>query len=52
MKKLISLMIGLGLVLGVTAAVFGQDTKTGTSTKKTSKKKKAETTKKDGGSTN
>jgi hypothetical protein len=42
-------MIGLGLVLGTTAAVFGQDTsKTGTSTKK-AKKKKAETTKKEGG---
>ena len=51
MKRLISLMIGLGLVLGTTAAVFAQDTKTGdTSKKKSSKKKKSETTKKDGGS--
>jgi hypothetical protein len=50
MKKLIPLMIGLGLVLGTTASVFAQDTKTDTSKKKSSKKKKSETTKKDGGS--
>jgi len=51
MKKLIPLMIGMGLVLGTTTAVFAQDTKTGdTSKKKSSKKKKSETTKKDGGS--
>ena len=51
MKKLISLMIGLGLVLGTTVIVFAQDTKTGdTSKKKSTKKKKGDTTKKDGGS--
>jgi hypothetical protein len=50
MKKLMTLMIGLGLVLGTTAAVFAQDTKTGDTTKKKSKKKKTDTTKKDGGS--
>ena len=51
MKKLMMLMIGLGLVLGTTTAVFGQDTtKTDTSKKKSSKKKKSDTTKKDGGS--
>jgi hypothetical protein len=53
MKKLMTLMIGLGLVLGTTAAVFArpgdpQDT----TKKKSSKKKKSETTKKDGGSSN
>ncbi|HUA63445.1 MAG TPA: hypothetical protein VML19_32115 [Verrucomicrobiae bacterium] len=49
MKKLISLMIGLGLVLGTTAAVFAQDTtKSDTSKKSKSKKKKGDTTKKDG----
>jgi len=47
MKKLISLMIGLGLVIGTTATVFAQE-KTDTSKKKSSKKKKSETTKKDG----
>jgi len=46
MKKLIPLMIGLGLVLGTTTFAFGQETKT---EKKTKKKKKSETTKKDGG---
>ncbi|HTX33670.1 MAG TPA: hypothetical protein VME43_01565 [Bryobacteraceae bacterium] len=45
MKKLISLMIGMGLVLGSTALMFGQE-KQDTSTKKTKKKKKSETTKK------
>jgi hypothetical protein len=49
MKKLISLMIGLGLVLGATATVFAQDTKSGTTKKKNPKKKKGDTTKKDGG---
>jgi hypothetical protein len=53
MKKLMTLMIGFGLVLGTTAAVFArpgdpQDT----TKKKSSKKKKSETTKKDGGSSN
>ena len=53
MKKLMSLMIGLGLVLAVAAPVFAQDTtKSDTSKKKSSKKKKGDTTKKDGGHTN
>jgi hypothetical protein len=39
-----SLMIGLGLILGTTAAVFAQDTTKKDTTKKT-KKKKTDTTK-------
>jgi hypothetical protein len=51
MKKLISLMIGLGLVLTVAAPIFAQDTtKSDTGKKKGGKKKKSDTTKKDGGS--
>jgi hypothetical protein len=51
MKKLMSLMIGAGLLLGVTAAVsFAQDTTKSDTTKKGGKKKKGDTTKKDGGS--
>jgi hypothetical protein len=54
MKKLMTLMIGLGLVLGTTAAVFAQDTTSkGDTSKKKSKSKsktKGDTTKKDGGS--
>jgi hypothetical protein len=50
MTKLVSLMIGFGLILGTTVAVSGQDTKTDTTKKKKAKKKKQETTKKDGGS--
>ena len=50
MKRLLTLMIGLGLVLGTTVAVFGQDTKTENKKKNKGKKKKSDTTKKDGGS--
>ncbi len=49
MKKLATLMIGLGLVLGTTATVFARQD-TSTTKKKSSKKKKTDTTKKDGGS--
>ena len=57
MKKLMSLMLGLSLVLGSAALVYGQDTtKTTEQTEKTMKKKgakkttkKTETTEKTGG---
>ena len=45
MKKLMVLMLGLGLVFGTIANAFGQDTKKGQSTKKAKKKKKQDTTK-------
>ena len=51
MKKLMTLMLGLSLVLGSVAVVFSQDTtatKSDTSKKK-AKKKKAEAPKKDTG---
>jgi hypothetical protein len=51
MKRLISLMIGLGLVLGSTALVFGQEKQDTSSSKKKSKKKKQETTKSGGNTT-
>lgn len=38
MKKLISIAIGLGLVLGLTTATFAQEKSTKTKTTKTSKK--------------
>ena len=45
MKKIMSVMLGLSLVLGAASVAFGQD-KTDTTTKKTKKKKKkADTTK-------
>jgi hypothetical protein len=40
MKKLMSLMIGMSLVFGTVALVFGQDT-TGQTTQSTAKTKKA-----------
>ncbi len=46
MKKLIPLMLGLGLAIGSVTVCFAQDTTT-TPTKKKGKKKKADTTKKD-----
>ena len=49
MKKLIPLMIGLGLVLGTTASVFARPGDPQETTKK-KKKKKSDTTK-SGGST-
>jgi|HubBroStandDraft_6_1064221.scaffolds.fasta_scaffold541257_2 hypothetical protein len=45
MKKLVTLMIGLGLVLGTTAAVFARPGDPQDTSKKKSKKKKQETTK-------
>jgi hypothetical protein len=45
MKKIMSVMLGLSLVLGAASVAFGQD-KSDTTTKKTKKKKKkADTTK-------
>jgi len=45
MKKLMSLMLGLSLLTGATAVVFGQDTtKSTTKTKKAKKAKKTDTT--------
>jgi len=45
MKKIMSVMLGLSLVLGAASVAFGQD-KAETTTKKTKKKKKkADTTK-------
>jgi len=45
MKKIMSVMLGLSLVLGAATVAFGQD-KTDTTAKKTKKKKKkADTTK-------
>jgi hypothetical protein len=51
MKKLMTLMLGLSLVLGSVAVVFAQDTATKKedTAKKKAKKKKAETPKKDTG---
>jgi len=53
MKKLLAVMIGLGLTLGVVATSFAQDTKKEESTKKKGGKKggkKKEDTEKKGGS--
>ena len=48
MKKLIPLMLGLGLAIGSVTVCFAQDTtKQETGKKKKMKKKKADTTKKD-----
>ena len=44
MKKIMSLMLGLSLVLGAATVAFGQD-KTDTTKKKAKKKKKTDTTK-------
>jgi hypothetical protein len=44
MKKLMTLMLGLGLVLGTTSFAFGEDTSTTTKTTKTKKAKKAKKT--------
>jgi hypothetical protein len=50
MKKLMTLMLGLSLVLGSVAVVFAQDTAAKSDTsKKKAKKKKAEAPKKDTG---
>jgi hypothetical protein len=55
MKKLMTLMIGMSLMFGTVAAVFGQDTtapkkdETKKSSKKKSSKKKTDETKKDAG---
>lgn len=40
MKKIMSLMLGLSLVLGVASFAFGKDEKMGTTTTKTKKSKK------------
>jgi hypothetical protein len=44
MKKLMSLMLGLALLTGATAVVFGQTTTSTTKTKKAKKAKKTDTT--------
>jgi hypothetical protein len=44
MKKIMSVMLGLSLVLGAASVAFGQD-KTDTTKKTKKKKKKADTTK-------
>jgi hypothetical protein len=44
MKKIMSIMLGLSLVLGAATVAFGQD-KTDTTKKTKKKKKKADTTK-------
>jgi hypothetical protein len=53
MKKLMTLMLGMSLLFGTAAVVFGQDAPKKEDTKKSSKKKsskkKEETPKKDGG---
>jgi hypothetical protein len=54
MKKLMTLMLGMSLLFGTVAVVFGQETPKKEDTKKTSSKKKSskkkeETPKKDGG---
>ena len=53
MKKLMTLMLGMSLMFGTVAVVFGQDAPKKEDTKKASKKKsskkKEETPKKDGG---
>ena len=53
MKKLMTLMLGMSLMFGTAAVVFGQETPKKEDTKKASKKKsskkKEETPKKDGG---
>jgi len=46
MKKLLVIMVGLGLAVGTVATSFGQDTKKEESTKKKKGKKKGEETKK------
>ena len=50
MKKLIPLMIGMGLVLGTTASVFARPGDPQDTSKKKKKSKKSDTTK-SGGST-
>jgi hypothetical protein len=55
MKKLMTLMLGMSLMFGTVAAVFGQETPKKEDTKKSSSKKKSskkkeEMPKKDGGS--
>ena len=44
MKRLMVLMLGLGIVLSVTAPAFGQDTQKKESKKKSGKKSKAKKT--------
>lgn len=44
MKKFLSMMIGLGLVLGATSMAFGQETKDTTKKEKKAKKSKAKKT--------
>lgn len=46
MKKIMTAMLGLSLVLGATTAVFGQSTTTKTKTTKTKKAKKTTSTSK------
>jgi hypothetical protein len=44
MKKLMTIALGLGLILGVTTATFAQDKMTTKSTKKSTKGKKTKST--------
>jgi len=46
MKKLMSIMLGLSLLVGTTAVAFGQDKTEKTEKKKKGKKKKTDDTKK------
>jgi len=45
MKKIMSVMLGLSLVLGAASVAFGQDKSEATTKKTKKKKKKADTTK-------